>query len=93
LPTENDQLSYLHRGSNSLAIRLPDNQSLRAFLLKTGPIVATSVNRSGQPFLKTIDEIKRTIPGLDFYIEGPATDQPSRLVRLGASGELEWLSR
>jgi L-threonylcarbamoyladenylate synthase len=39
-----DRFGYLHRGLDTLAIRLPDLQWLRSLIDETGPLIATSAN-------------------------------------------------
>lgn len=93
LPNNTDKFSYLHRGMNSLAIRLPDLQFLQKIIDQTGPIVATSANLSGLPTPQNIEDIKKQLPTLDFYVSGKVGTTPSRLVRLSSEGTLEWLDR
>jgi L-threonylcarbamoyladenylate synthase len=47
---------YLHRGTNTLAFRLPNNPELVAFLKQHGPIVAPSANPEGLPPAQTLAE-------------------------------------
>lgn len=93
LPVQAPNLDYLHRGMNSLAVRLPDLEWLRTLIEKTGPIVATSANISGQPTPGQISQIKKQLPGLNFYVEGIVQPEPSKLVKIGLDGTLEWLER
>jgi len=58
LPCNNPKFAYLHRGTNSLAFRMPAKQDLLELLSKTGPLVAPSANTEGSPEAKTIDEAK-----------------------------------
>jgi L-threonylcarbamoyladenylate synthase len=72
-----------------VAVRIPDMVSLRELIERTGePLVSTSVNRSGDPPLNMIGEIKDTFFGLDAYISrrGPGGRKPSTLIDL-AGGE------
>lgn len=85
---------WLSRGNGSVAYRLPDNESLRTLLGKTGPLIAPSANPEGAPPAMTITEAQEYFgEGVDFYIdEGRVTDEsPSQLLRLNDSGELERL--
>lgn len=88
-----DTVPYLHKNTYKIAVRLPDKKWLRDLIDKTGPIVATSANISGSPTPSTIFEIKRQLPGLDFYVDGPVGTEPSRLARLDTNGVIEWLAR
>ncbi len=61
---------YLHRGTKSLAFRLPNNVWLQKLLLKTGPLVAPSANIEGASPAKTIKEAKKYFgKSVDFYID------------------------
>lgn len=87
------EMEYLHRGNYSLAVRLPNQPWLRTLVNKTGPLIATSANPSGVPTSKSIKEIKKQLPGLDFYIEGETSDTPSKLVKISNDGSMQWISR
>ncbi len=73
---------YLHRGTKTLAFRLPKNFRLRRLLLKTGPLVAPSANFEGVPPAKTIGEAKKYFgKKIDFYVDaGKLEFLPSTLV-------------
>ena len=49
------------RGASTLAIRVPALAWLRELLARTGPLVSTSVNRSGEPPLTSPSELARTL--------------------------------
>lgn len=49
------------RGANTLAVRIPDLPWLQNLLRRTGPLVSTSVNRSGDPPLITPSELAREL--------------------------------
>ncbi len=84
LPVKNDWLSYLHRGKNSLAIRMPDYPELRELLSETGPLVSTSVNPQGKKPATTIEEAENYFGDkVDFYVDaGKLASEPSTLVEL-----------
>ncbi|MCD6380015.1 threonylcarbamoyl-AMP synthase [bacterium] len=70
-----------HRGA--IAIRIPAKRELRDIIDNIGgPIISTSVNRSGNFPLTRISEIISTFPGLSVYIsrKGRNHDLPSTLV-------------
>lgn len=73
---------YLHRGSNSLAFRLPRPMRLRKLLQKTGPLVAPSANWEGSPPAKTIRAAKKYFgKKVDFYLDaGNIVSKPSTLI-------------
>jgi L-threonylcarbamoyladenylate synthase len=88
----------LTAGTNSLGIRLPDDEGVRNFVrVCGGALTATSVNISGQPPARTAQEVENYFPtGIDLIIDGgeatatePSTvldlhDGGVRLVREGA---------
>lgn len=84
LPCRGKKFSYLHRGTGTLALRLPKNARLRSFLGKTGPLVAPSANPEGLPPAKTIQEAMKYFGDkVDFYIDAGRLDSlPSTLVSI-----------
>lgn len=84
LPCKSAKFFYLHRGTKSLAFRLPKNKWLRAVLKKTGPLVAPSANFEGSSPAKTIPEAKKYFGDqADFYIDhGTLDSEPSTLISL-----------
>jgi L-threonylcarbamoyladenylate synthase len=81
LPVDDTQFRYLHKGSNTIAFRMPDDLHLRNLLKETGPLIATSANISGQPVVKTIKEAEACFgKEVDWYIEGKVTNAPSMLI-------------
>lgn len=78
------KFSYLHRGTKTLAFRLPATRSLRSLLKKTGPLVAPSANLEGKPPAKTITEAKKYFGNkVDFYLDqGRKEKRPSSLITL-----------
>lgn len=62
---------YLHRGTNSLAFRLPDNSNLIELLSQTGPLVAPSANLEGEVPANTIHDAKKYFGDkIAFYVDG-----------------------
>ena len=84
LPCDNEKFAYLHRGTNSLAFRLPDKSELIDILAQTGPLVAPSANPEGQESAKTASEAKEYFGDLvDFYVDaGEITAEPSTLIKV-----------
>ena len=88
----------LTAGTNSLGVRLPDDDNVRALVRACGgALTATSANVSGQPPARTAQEVARYFPtGIDLIVDGGAATatEPStvldvsksepRLVREGA---------
>ena len=88
----------LTAGTNSLGVRLPDDENVRSLVRACGgALTATSANVSGQPASRTAEEVENYFPeGIDLIIDGgdATATQPStvldlsgpeaRLVREGA---------
>jgi L-threonylcarbamoyladenylate synthase len=88
----------LTAGTNTLGIRLPDNENVRALVRACGgALTATSANVSGQPPARNAKEVESYFPkGIDLIIDGgevtataPSTvldlsEDQARLVREGA---------
>lgn len=87
-------------GSDTIALRMPDNDISRAIIRKSGvPIVATSANRSGSPSPTTLAHVLDDMSGqvsaivdggeLELGIESTVIDMlcnPPRVLRLGSIG-------
>ncbi len=56
LKTEDERLKHLAL-SGKIAARVPNSGFLRSFLHYNGPIVSTSVNKSGEPFCENLKNI------------------------------------
>lgn len=82
------KFEYLHRGTKSLAFRIPQNPFLKEFLNKSGPLVAPSANTEGGIPSRTIDEAKDYFGDkVDFYLDGGRLESsPSCIVRLLENG-------
>lgn len=82
LPCVLDKFAYLHRGTKTLAFRVPQKAILRDLLWQTGPLVAPSANPQGFPVAKTISEARAYFGyHVDFYQDGgTVTASPSRLI-------------
>lgn len=75
LPCEHEDFSFLHRGTKTLAFRLPASDALRVFLRATGPLIAPSANPEGMQPATTIGEAKIYFDDrVDFYlpVQAPA---------------------
>lgn len=83
LPRKN-KLNYLHRGTNSLSFRLPDDPYLIELLKKSGPLVAPSANLEGQKESENIIDAKNYFgEDVDFYIDGgEIKSKPSTLIKI-----------
>jgi len=95
LNTDSAKLGYLHCGMKSLAFRLPDSQTLRELIDKTGPLVAPSANPEGNPPALTISEAEGYFGDkIDCYHDGGMLEsQPSQLWRHLSGAEFEKIYR
>jgi L-threonylcarbamoyladenylate synthase len=91
LDCPDDRLLYLHRGTNTLAFRLPLPLGLCELLKKTGPLVAPSANTEGDSSAQTIAEAKNYFSDqVDLYVDaGTLAGKPSKIVRLYSNGSTD----
>jgi len=84
------QFEYLHRGTNSLAFRLPASHPLRTLLNRTGPIIAPSANTEGSAVATTIADAQLYFGGsVDLYIDGGTiVGSPSKILKLHNDGSV-----
>lgn len=93
LPCPFAEFKYLHRGTNTLAFRLPKKPDLIRLLKKTGPLVAPSANPEGLPPAKTIAQAEKYFSDkVDLYVSGRAGKKPSTLVAV-KNGKIEILRK
>lgn len=85
-----DQFEYLHRGTKTLAFRLPTQESLRNLLKETGPLIAPSANIEGLPPARNIKEAQKYFSdSVDLYIDGDIlTDRPSKIIQIHKDGSV-----
>jgi L-threonylcarbamoyladenylate synthase len=78
------KFKHLHRGTKTLAFRVPEPAWLRKLLEKTGPIIAPSANLEGEPPALTIRSAKKYFgKNIDFYIDiGRLVSKPSTLIKI-----------
>jgi len=88
LDCPDESLTYLHRGTNSLAFRVPREQALRDLITKTGPLIAPSANIEDFPPAQTISEAKKYFDNLvDLYVDGGTlSGKASRIIKLQSDG-------
>jgi len=93
LDCSNESLLYLHRGTNTLAFRLPGVLELRELLRKTGPLIAPSANLEKFPQSESIEDAKKYFGDVvDSYLDGGVVvGKASKLIRLHPDGEVEVL--
>jgi L-threonylcarbamoyladenylate synthase len=91
LPCRLKKFAYLHRGTKTLAFRLPKNVVtrhchvlIRKILEKTGPLVAPSANLEGLPPAENIAQAKKYFgSSVDFYLNaGTIKKAPSALIKI-----------
>lgn len=84
LPVKARKFEYLHRGTKTLAFRLPKEKNLADLLKKTGPLISTSTNPEGLKTAETIAQAKKYFgDGIDFYVNGGKIKSlPSTLVEI-----------
>lgn len=82
LPTIDEEFSYLHRGGETIAFRLPNKDDLRELVREVGPLVAPSANIEGKPPARTVEEARKYFgTDADFYIDGgELTGKPSTIL-------------
>ena len=75
--------AVLPRGDSTLAVRIPDVEWLRALIARTGPLVSTSANRSGEPAVDRPAALARDLQnGLDVVDGGVRGGEPSAILDL-----------
>lgn len=74
--------AVVRRADSTVAARVPDLAWLRELLETTGPLVSTSVNRSGDPPISSIVEVaKELAAGIDAALDaGRQEGKPSTIV-------------
>ncbi|MCK9352442.1 MAG: L-threonylcarbamoyladenylate synthase [Candidatus Pacebacteria bacterium] len=84
LPCHDPKFEYLHRGTNTLAFRLPDKPDLLELLKETGPLAAPSANPEGEPPALTAEEAKKYFGSdADFYDDvGIIRSEPSAIIKI-----------
>jgi len=88
-----DSLEYLHRGTKTLAFRLPKSRDLGQLLKETGPLTAPSANITGQPNAKNVQEAREYFDNsVDFYLDGgEMLGKASKILRLHKNGSVSIL--
>jgi L-threonylcarbamoyladenylate synthase len=87
LPCSSNKFNYLHRGTKSLAFRIPNKRLLRKLLGQTGPLVAPSANPEGLPPAQTITQAKEYFGSkADFYEKGNISGSASKLILISGNG-------
>lgn len=89
LPCPDAKFEYLHRGTNSLAFRMPKDERLLYLLQQVGPVVAPSANYEAGLPSDSIDSAKQCFKDqVAFYSDGgKIKSKPSTIIRLDWGGE------
>ncbi len=58
-PCKGKRFEYLHRGTHTLAVRLPRNEPLRTLIRKVGPLIAPSANPQDLSPARSIRQAKK----------------------------------
>jgi L-threonylcarbamoyladenylate synthase len=76
--------AILPRGSTTLAVRIPALEWLRELIERTGPLVSTSANRSGEPAVDSPSKLARELhDALDAVVDGgERRGEPSAILDL-----------
>jgi len=83
LPSKSSKFFYLHRGTKTLAFRLPKNKLILEILKISGPLIAPSANFEGKNSAKTINEAKKYFKNKVFYLNrGKLKSKPSTIIDL-----------
>ena len=79
---------YLHRGTQTLAFRLPVPHGLQELLKHTGPLIAPSANLEGLSPANNVHEAKNYFHEMvDLYIDGGERGgNPSKVIKLQKDG-------
>ncbi len=74
---------WLHRGTKTLAVRQPDDETLRQLIDKTGPLISTSANIADQRPAKSFAGAQKLFGDkLDFYVDrGTISKKASTIIR------------
>jgi L-threonylcarbamoyladenylate synthase len=75
-------------GKERVGIRVPDHDIARDLARRTGPITATSANRSGEPSARRVDEIDAGIRERTVVIDGGETPGTESTVVDVSAGEI-----
>lgn len=79
------QLSYLHLGQHSLAVRIPADKTLNKLMIKSGPLLTSSANLpAAKPAVNIAQAEKYFSDKVDFYVDGGdlSSHKPSTVIRI-----------
>ncbi len=82
---------FLREERGSLAVRIPEDKTLRSLLQKTGPLMTTSANKHGEKTAATISAAQHIFSdSVDFYVDGGdlSNRPPSTIITVDARGAI-----
>jgi L-threonylcarbamoyladenylate synthase len=84
VPAGKSTPEFLHRGTKTLAVRVPYSDDLRMIMDDIGPLVSTSANPQGKEPAKTKKRAEKYFGSkLDFYVDiGELNGEPSTIVEI-----------
>lgn len=85
VPSTSPATAYLRQKESSLAARIPKGKELQQLLAKTGPLLTTSANPSGEQPASTMEQAAVYFGAdLDFYVNGGdlSKHEPSTIIRV-----------
>ncbi len=87
------KLFYLHRGTQTLAFRMPKQMGLLELLKETGPLIAPSANLEGLSPANNIHEAKNYFhESVDLYVDGGERGgEASKVIKLHKDGTIHIL--
>lgn len=85
------KFSYLHRGTGTIAFRLPRPRWLRNLLTETGPLIAPSANWEGYQPARTVDEAKKYFGNKVLYLGGGRLSSKSSTLVSLRNGKIKLL--
>ncbi len=88
-----EKFKYLHRGTNSLAFRMPKSEFLENVIKEIGPLLAPSANIEGEAPAQTVEEaINYFGEKVSTYIDGgKISGKPSKIIKLHNDGSISIL--
>ncbi len=80
----------MHRGTKTLAFRVPRVKELKDLLVQTGPLIAPSANIEKFPASESIEDARKYFGDkVDLYIDvGPIVSKASKIIRLHPDGSV-----
>lgn len=89
VPCKKSFWPHIHRGSATIAVRVPDNSALLNLLESTGPLLAPSANKEGEEPAETVAQAAAVFGDLvDIYVDGGLKEKvlPSTVIRFDEDG-------